>query len=36
VDATNMLRIIGYLLLGLGSWRGGAVVERILDSAIRI
>ena len=35
VDAANLLRFIGYLLLGLGSWLGGAVVERILDSAIR-
>lgn len=35
VDAANVLKFIGYLLLGLGSWLGGAVVERILDSAIR-
>lgn len=35
VDAANLLKFIGYLLLGLGSWLGGAVVERILDSAIR-
>jgi hypothetical protein len=34
VDAANLLKFIGYLLLGLGSWLGGAVVERILDSAI--
>ena len=35
VDAANLLKFVGYLLLGLGSWLGGAVVERILDSAIR-
>jgi hypothetical protein len=35
VDAANLLKFIGYLLLGLGSWLGGAVVERLLDSAIR-
>jgi hypothetical protein len=35
VDAANLLKFIGYLLLGLGSWLGGAVVERMLDSAIR-
>jgi hypothetical protein len=35
IDAANLLKFIGYLLLGLGSWLGGAVVERILDSAIR-
>ncbi len=35
VDAANLLKFIGYLLLGLGSWLGGAVVERVLDSAIR-
>ena len=34
VDATSVLRFIGYLFLGFGSWLGGAVVERILDSAI--
>jgi len=35
IDAANLLKFIGYLLLGLGSWLGGAVVERILDSVIR-
>ena len=25
VDAANLLKFIGYLLLGLGSWLGGAV-----------
>ena len=35
VDAANLLKFIGYLFLGLGSWLGGAVVERILDSALR-
>ena len=35
IDAANLLRFVGYLLLGLGSWLGGAVVERILDTALR-
>ncbi len=35
VDAANLLKFIGYLTLGLGSWLGAAMVERILDSAIR-
>lgn len=35
IDAANVLRFIGYLLLGLGSWLGGAVVERILDTALQ-
>jgi hypothetical protein len=35
VDAANQLKFIAYLLLGLGSWLGGALVERVLDSAIR-
>lgn len=35
VDAANLLKFIGYLLLGLGSWLGGAVVEQMLDSALR-
>jgi hypothetical protein len=35
VDAANLLKFTSYLLLGLGSWLGGAVVERMLDSAIR-
>ncbi len=35
VDAANLLKFAGYLMLGLGSWLGGAVVERLLDSALR-
>ena len=35
IDAANLLKFIGYLLLGLGSWLGGAVVERVLDTALR-
>ena len=35
VDAANLLKFVGYLLLGLGSWLGGAIVERILDSALQ-
>ncbi len=35
VDAVNLLRFLAYLLLGLGSWLGGALVERVLDSALR-
>ena len=35
IDAANLLRFFGYLLLGLGSWLGGAVVERLLDTALR-
>ena len=34
-DAANLLRFLLYLMLGLGSWLGGAVVERVLDSALR-
>ena len=35
VDAANLLKFIGYLLLGLGSSLGGAIVERILVSPLR-
>jgi hypothetical protein len=35
IDAANVLKFAGYLLLGLGSWVGGALVERILDTAMR-
>ena len=35
IDAANLLKFMGYLLLGLGSWLGGAVVERILDSTLQ-
>jgi hypothetical protein len=34
IDAANLLRFIMYLLIGLGSWLGGAVVERLLDSTL--
>ena len=35
VDAANLLRFLVYLFLGLGSWLGGAVVERVLDDLMR-
>jgi hypothetical protein len=35
LDASTMLRWTLYLALGLGSWLGGALVERILDLALR-
>jgi hypothetical protein len=35
IDAANLLRFIAYLFLGLGSWLGGAVAERMLDTALR-
>ncbi len=31
VDASNLLRFGLYLMLGLGSWLGGALVERVLS-----
>jgi len=34
IDAANLLRFFMYLLIGLGSWLGGAVVERLLDTVI--
>jgi hypothetical protein len=34
IDAANLLRFSAYLSLGLGSWLGGALVERILDTAL--
>ena len=34
IDAANLLRFFMYLLIGLGSWLGGAVVERLLDSTL--
>ena len=34
IDATNLLRIVLYLILGLGSWLGGALVERLLDGLL--
>jgi hypothetical protein len=34
IDAANLLRFCLYLLIGLGSWLGGAIVERLLDSTL--
>jgi hypothetical protein len=34
IDAVNVLRFFMYLLIGLGSWLGGAVVERLLDRTL--
>ena len=34
IDAANLLRFFMYLLIGLGSWLGGAVVERLLDTTL--
>jgi hypothetical protein len=34
IDATNLVRVAFYLILGLGSWLGGALVERILDGVL--
>jgi hypothetical protein len=34
IDAANLLRFFVYLLIGLGSWLGGAVVERLLDRTL--
>jgi hypothetical protein len=34
IDATNLLRLALYLVLGLGSWLGGALVERLLDGVL--
>jgi len=34
IDAANLLRFFLYLIIGLGSWLGGAVVERMLDSTL--
>ena len=34
IDAANVLRFFMYLLIGLGSWLGGAVVERLLDRTL--
>jgi hypothetical protein len=33
-DATSLLRFALYLAVGLGSWLGGALVERILDRVL--
>jgi hypothetical protein len=34
IDAASLLRFVVYLLIGLGSWLGGAVVERLLDRTL--
>jgi hypothetical protein len=34
IDAANLLRFFMYLIIGLGSWLGGAVVERLLDRTL--
>ena len=34
IDATNLVRLALYLVLGLGSWLGGALVERVLDGLL--
>jgi len=35
IDATNLVRLALYLLLGVGSWLGAAFVERLLDELLR-
>ena len=32
----DLLRFFMYLLIGLGSWLGGAVVERLLDTTTNV
>ena len=34
LDAANLLRFFMYLIIGLGSWLGGAIVERVLDRTL--
>lgn len=34
INAASLLRFVMYLLIGLGSWLGSAVVERLLDSSL--
>ncbi len=34
IDAANLLRFFMYLVIGLGSWLGGAIVERLLDRTL--
>ncbi len=34
LDAANLLRFFMYMLIGLGSWLGGAMVERLLDRTL--
>jgi hypothetical protein len=34
INAANVLRFVVYLLIGLSSWLGSAVVERLLDRSL--
>jgi hypothetical protein len=34
IDGANLLRFFMYLLIGLGSWLGSAIVERLLDNSL--
>ncbi len=34
IDATNLVRLALYLVLGMGSWLGAALVERLLDGIL--
>jgi hypothetical protein len=34
IDAANLLKFFMYLLIGLGSWLGAAMVERLLDNTL--
>ena len=34
INAASLLRFFIYILIGLGSWLGGALVERMLDSTL--
>ena len=34
INAANLLRFFMYVLIGLGSWLGGALVERMLDRTL--
>lgn len=34
IDAANLVRLALYLFLGLGSWLGGALMERVLDGLL--
>lgn len=36
IDAANLLRFFLYLLIGLGSWLGSAIVERLMDRTLGI
>ena len=34
INAANLLRFLMYMLIGLGSWLGGAMVERLVDRTL--